>query len=455
MQISSEDLALLWPKIKTVHFIGITSPFSSFCASVLRSRGVTVTASEQNQDSESAKEWISAGVLIPGPHNSANITSTIDLVIFPNAALPGNPEVEQTIATNIPFVYIQQLLGFLSKGYKTIAIAGTHGKTTTTAIIIWLLHKTLGTPNFIVGDAKDRIAELDKNWNINPQSEYLVLEACEYKKQFLERAPQPFISVITHIDLDHTDFYHSQAEYNKAFEEFLTPTVDTIIIDASKENEKAVLSAITGVKANIINTHSIKVSSPRIESPLFGQHNQENLIRALAVGSALNIPETEVRKALATFPGISSRFEFKGKTKHGTPVYKDFAHNPQKVRSCLAGAKEAFPTTRLIALYQPHNHERTSSFRHELVNALELADCIMFPNIYSIRETEQDKALISATEFYTLITEKYPNKQVIFTEDLPPYNKTLQQLNDIDGPNSLIVIMSAGDVDKIIPELIQ
>lgn len=207
MHWTRQELAERIKKLQHIHFIGITSPFCSFCASYLLSIGITVTASEANQDSDSAKNWIQKKILIPGPHNEKNITDKVELVIFPNGIVPGNPEVTKVLENDIPYVLIQELLGFISTKYKTIAIAGTHGKTTTTALVVWLLHKTVGTPNYIVGDAKDRIAELDNNWESNPSSDYLVLEACEYKKQFLDRAPEPFISAITHIDLDHTDFF--------------------------------------------------------------------------------------------------------------------------------------------------------------------------------------------------------------------------------------------------------
>ncbi len=454
MHLTQQQLSDTFSSIRKVHFIGITSPFCSFSASYLLSKGITVTASEANQDSEAAQKWIEKGILFKGGHSAEYIHEDIDLVVFPNGIIPGNPEVEKTQESGLPYVLVQELLGIISQQYKTIAIAGTHGKTTTTALVIWLLHKTIGTPNFIVGDAKDKIAELGTNWESHPESEYLVIEACEYKKQFLARAPRPYISVITHIDLDHTDFYPNQSSYNQAFTEFLSHTTNTIIIDDAKKNEKEVLSNLPKDIA-VVSTANLKKELGTIESThLFGHHNQENLIRAAGVAKVIGISKIEALKALSQFPGISSRFEYKGTTKQGTLVYKDFAHNPQKITACLQGAKEAYPNKKLVVVYQPHNHERTKTFETELINSLKQADVLIVPNIYSLRESADERALISASTFVRNIQKKYPNKEVFFTDELGVYPKTLQKLTTFSNPNNLILIVSAGDVDKIIPDLL-
>lgn len=454
MHLSREQLLSLLPRLRKVHFIGITSPFCSFSARFLQQKGITVTASEANQESDAAKRWIAEKVLYVGGHSAEYITDDIDLVIFPNGIIPGNPEVQETENKKRPYVLVQELLGAISTQFKTIAIAGTHGKTTTTSLITWLLHKIIGTPNFIVGDAKDTIAEINTNWEIHPESPYLVLEACEYKKQFLSRAPEPFISVITHIDLDHTDYYPTQESYNAAFTEFLHPTQSHIVIDAQRKNESAALQKYKG-KATILDIASLRQTVGKIESPLlFGHHNQENLLRAYAVGTVLGLTDADIRNALATFPGVSARFEYKGITKKGTLVYKDFAHNPQKVEACLQGAKEAFPEKKLVVIYQPHNYERTATFKDALVESLKLADVIIFPNIYSVRESDADKQLISNQEFADAIQKRFPEKTFFSTNDTPPYEKTRELAMKQSDDQTLLLLVSAGDIDKIIPELL-
>ncbi|MFA6981928.1 MAG: hypothetical protein WC243_02815, partial [Patescibacteria group bacterium] len=185
MLTNEQAFSLDISSFRKVHMIGISSPFSSFCATNLIRRGITLTASEVNQNNDSAKYWIDKGVLYPGGHDGKYVTPNLDLVVFPNGPIPGNPECEKAETLGLSSISVSQLCGLISKNLKTIAVAGTHGKSTTTAIIVWILHQYLGTPNFILGDAEDKIFEIDKNWNVNTESDYFVVEACEYKKQFL------------------------------------------------------------------------------------------------------------------------------------------------------------------------------------------------------------------------------------------------------------------------------
>lgn len=453
MHISRQELTTLLPKLKKVHFIGITSPFCSFCASHLISKGVTVTASELNQGTIAAQVWIQKGILFPGEHNKKFIKDNLDLIIFPNGAVQNNPEIDQTLKLGLPYTTVQEILGVISGQFKTIAIAGTHGKTTTTSLIVWLLHQTIGTPNFIVGDAKDKIEGLETNWESHPESDYLVIEACEYKKQFLDRVPSPYISVITHIELDHTDYYHSQDQYNAAFKEFIAPTKKAIIINVRGKNESLVLKDYKG-KGGVVDTETLKNTFSSIESRLYGSHNQENLIRAAGIGQLLGLTPNKTREALSTFPGVSSRFEYKGTTLRGALVYKDFAHNPSKIQACLRGAKEAHPKKQIIAVYQPHNFERTYTFKNELAHSLADSDVVIIPNIYSIRENETDRSLITALDFVTQVKRLFPAKKVFYTEDMPPYMATAKKIAEFDSPNSIVILMSAGDLDLIISNIV-
>ena len=344
MLTNKQALKLDIPKLKKVHFIGITAPFSSFCATYLIKQGIKVTASEVNQNNKQGRYWLDKKVLYPGGHDKKYITKDIDLIIYPNGPIPGNVECEEAEKLKIKAITIGQLTGIISLNYKTIAVAGTHGKTTTTALITWLLYKNTETPNFIVGDAEDKIAILEKNWNYNIKSKYLILEACEYKKQFIQRAPQPFIAVITHIDIDHTDFYKSQNEYNDAFHEFILKAKN-IILDKSKKNE---LEVVKNIKGSVFSTVETKKEVNFIKSNLPGKHNQENLLRAYMVGKILKFSDKNILNALKTFPGISKRFEYAGKTEKGSYVYKDYAHNPKKIEALLQGAIEKHPNKKII-----------------------------------------------------------------------------------------------------------
>lgn len=437
-----------WSQITKIHFIGCIGSFNQFCITQLLKMGKKVTASEYSLDQTARQKWEDMSILYKGQQNEANITSDIDLVIIPTGIVPNNPEIEKTKELKIPTLTIAQLTGILSKNYKTIAIAGTHGKTTTTALIIWMLHKLDKTPNFIVGD---KISQLNQDWNVNPESEYFVVEACEYKRQFLDRAPHPYISVITKIDLDHTDYYKDQADYNHAFVEFLTPTKKAIIISAEQENEGKIIKHLS--QKNIIDVSDYREKITNIDSPLIGNHNKENILRAYLTGIALGFKHEQLIKVFKDFPGVAKRMEYKGKTNHGNPVYLDYAHNPQKIKACIEGVKEHFPNKKLIFVLQPHNHERTYTFRHELAKAMEKADYILIPNIFRhIREPDEQVKLIDVQTFVKIVAKANPKIPTFHTED---FVKTAQKIGKIESKEKecIIVLASAGDLFKICDDL--
>jgi UDP-N-acetylmuramate--alanine ligase len=435
-------------KLKKVHFIGINSGFNSFCANYLLSKGVKVTASEITYAPGLTEKWIERGVLYPGSkHNAEYVTDDLDLVVFPNGPLPENPECIRAGELNIPSITIGQMTGLVSKNFKTIAVAGTQGKTTTTSLIIWMLKNALGQlPNFIVGDT---ILEIDSDWNYNPNSEDFVVEACEYKRQFLDRAPHPFISVITNIGFDHSDYYHDQKDYNSAFSEFLSNSINSIVIDKTADNSEPVLrDAKLTSDIRIVDTSEIAQGCLNIDTPLYGEHNRQNLLRACGVADVLNIPVD-----LSDFPGIASRFEFKGITKNGMPVYLDYAHNPKKIEGCLAGVRDKYgDDKKVILVWQPHSFERLASFKKEFAESIYNADIVLIPNVFvPTRERGIYDHLISTDEFVKYLQGENPDIDVRYTKNFENTVNILQ--NEEFGEEYVTVLASAGDLKNILPEL--
>jgi len=438
-----EALNLDLNNFKKVHLIGITSAFNSFCANYLLEEGIEVTASEYNQDCKEAKGWIDRGILYPGGHSAKYITKDIDLVIFPNGPIPGNPECEETEKKGIPTITIGQLTGLISKNFKVVAIAGTHGKTTTSALVAWLFYKSLDKkPNFIIGD---KILDWNQSWNYNPNSEYLVIEACEYKKQFLDRAPQSYITVITNIELDHTDFYPTQDSYNSAFSEFISNS-EYVITDTSELNIVEVLKEVSS-EIKVVDMNKFKDKYSNVKSSLIGEHNRENVLRACGVAEVLNI-----QPFFEDFPGVNSRFEYKGNTPNGMKTYSDYAHNPRKIKACLNGTREAFPDKKIVFVWEPHSYERTYTFKEDFVKSLELADIIYIPNIFApVREQEEYKDVISTESFVEFLQGGYPKKEIIHTKTL---EKTTQMLlGERFNDNYVTILASAGELRKIFPLL--
>ena len=422
--------------LQKIHMVGISSEFSSFVATYLVNIGITLTASEVNQEHPRSKNWIERGVLYPGGHDARYITKDLDLVIFPNAPIPGNPECEKAQKLGLSTVTVGQVLGLISKKFKTIAVAGTHGKTTTSALITWMLYKEYRElPNFVIGD---EIMEINKSFNFNPHSEYHVVEACEYKRQFLDRAPEPYIAVITNVELDHTDYYKDQDDYNSAFREFISNSQFATIIDSRGMNIEDI---VKDLDIKVVDCKDIEGMYEGITAGLYGEYNRENILRASGVANILGIfPDIE------DYPGVASRFEYIGKNKNGSEIYLDYAHNPKKVRSCLQGAKERFTDKNIIFIWQPHSIERSLTFKKEFAKSLDNANVVLIPNIYApIREQEQYRDKLTDEEFVRYLQKKNPEKDIRYTEN---FEKTVNVLKEFDKDN-VLVFASAGNLKDI------
>ncbi len=453
MLSDSQALNLDLASLNNIHIIGIGSAFGNFCAKILYDMGKHITASELKQNTDAAQYWLGQGVLFPGNHSADYIHKDLDLVVFPNGPIPGNPECEQTEKFKLPAITIAQLTGLISKNLKTIAVVGTHGKSTTTAFIVWLLHKTCETPNFILGDGEDKIFELNTNAYVNPKSKYLVLEACEYKKQFLQRAPKPYISVVTSMALDHTDFYPTQESYNSAFAEFLDNTTNTIVIDTEQQVEKQILDQLTN-QTNITDINQFRDELTDIKLTLPGKHNKENALRAYTVARTLKIDKVQAVEALQSFPGLTKRFELAGKTANGNLVYKDYAHNPDKLRAVIEAAGEAHPDKQIILVWQPHSVERSYTFKEAFAKAIEKIDTLWITDIFApVREPEDYKKLITSEAFANYLAAQNPGKTVSYTGTIANTETKIMNI-DKTHQNLVFVLASAGDLHKIATDLI-
>lgn len=449
---------LFGKKISTAHIVGIGTPYASIIAQQLIKRGVKLTASENNLTSTNSRYWIKRGILYNTPHNADYITCDQDLIVIPNGPLPNNPEITKAVSLKLNIRPVQSVFGELTKSKRIIAIAGTHGKTTTTAMVIWLLSRCLHhKPGFCLGTAADKIKGISSNWYFSESSPYIIVEADEYKKQFLERVPSPYIVVITHIDLDHTDFYKSQKEYNDAFVDFCLQAKHTVIIEVTNENERYVYEKI---KDNVHVSLLSKNDSETIPSgylKLPGKHNSLNASKALKVCGFLKPSNQKLLGALKKFKGLAMRFEYKGKTIAGSKIFLDYAHNPKKLSACLASATEVKTADKnkpkVLLVFQPHSFERTSTFKAEFAASFTGADIVLITDIYApAREPESYKKLITTEEFVKYLTHVNPTHNFIYTGNL---SNTVTAINEIDNGKYIIVLASAGDLAKVIPDLKQ
>ncbi len=415
-------------KIKKVHFIGIGGIGVSAVARMLLGENKEVSGSNLGQ-SEITKELEKLDASIFTEHNEKNLSDDVEMIIYSPAIPNDNPELRKAQELSIPCFSYPQTLGLISKNKYTIAVSGTHGKTTTTAMISDILRDSKLDPTVIVGSLMKNGSEQKTNF-IKGESKYFIVEACEYKRSFLQL--QPNILVITNIDIDHLDYYKDLADIQSAFRELILKMNKDDFIICNPEDENTI-PVIKDVGVNIIDVRKQIPEDLNLKIP--GEYNIENALDGLAVSEILNLNRDEVLKSLNNFEGTWRRFEYKGKTKKGALVYDDYAHNPTEIKAVLKGAKDFFNDRKITVIFQPHLYSRTKTLFDGFVESFKDADKVIILPIYAARE-ENDPTINSQK-----LVEKIPNAE--FSEykdvDLGVFDK-----------NDVIINVGAGDSYKII-----
>lgn len=427
-------------KYKKVHFIGIGGIGVSALARMMLHDGKEVSGSDKGK-SEITEMLEQIGIRVCYGQKAENVPIGADLVVYTVAITDDNPELVQAQNMGVRLLTYPQFLGALSKGKFTIAVSGTHGKTTTTGMIAKILIDAGLDPTVIVGSLiKD---EHGNRTNFIPgKSKYLVIEACEYKRSFLNYYPQ--ILAITNIDNDHLDYYKDVADIQSAFNELAkrVPQDGFVVTD---KNNPAVSPVLLDVEAKVIN-YSLYNNLP-IALKVPGVHNKKNAAVAFVVATALGIDPKVAQKSLESFVGTWRRFEYKGETKNGARVYDDYGHHPTEIRATLQGARELYPRERLIVAFQPHLYSRTKLLFDDFVAAFDQADEVVLVPIYAAREvddgTVSSELLAKKISEHGRYVQSFPNMQL--AED---YLLGKSKKGDV------IVVMGAGDIYKIAENIV-
>ena len=445
-----------------IHLIGIGGTGLSAIARVLLEMGHTVSGSDR-VESPFTRDLEAAGVTIYIGHRSENIRNA-DIVVR-SSAIPGdNPEVTAARAFGIPVLKRADFLGSLMEGKTGIAIAGTHGKTTTTAMIAWMLTALGQAPTFIVGGV---IANLGVNARAG-KGETFVIEADEYDRMFL--GLRPAIEVVTNVEHDHPDCYPTPADFQAAFREFvirLTPGgtlvacaedagARQLLTDAAQMN-KTVLPYGIGSEAGDVPVHATVLSpnakggytftagvlgSPvTVELQAPGKHNVRNALAALAVARLLGLDLDAAAKALGDYQGTGRRFEVRGEA-NGVTVIDDYAHHPTEIRATLSAARTRYPSRRIWAVWQPHTYSRTQTLFTEFAAAFQDADEVIVTEVYAAREPKQ----------------AFSSQQVVDAMQHPSAH-FIAELNEVSKhlvshlrPGDVLLVLSAGDADQVSAE---
>lgn len=415
----------MFKNIKKVHFIGIGGIGVSALAKMMLLLKKEVTGSDISEGLACQKiKKLGAKVLIG--HRKTNLSKKTDYVIYSPAVKEDNPELIQAKKFKISIHSYPEALGLISKDKYTMAVSGTHGKTTTAAMLAEIMISAKKKPTVIIGS----FLKKQKDNFILGKSKYFIVEACEYKKSFLSLSPK--ILIITNIDNDHLDYYQNISNIKKAFAQLVEKVPrDGFIVCQPKD--------IKTTKAKIIDYTQEELN---IKLKVPGKHNILNAKAALAAAKLIGIKKSQAEKALKNFAGTWRRFEYKGKAKKSALIYDDYAHHPTEVKATLQALREKFPNKKIIVVFQPHLYSRTKFLLNDFSKSFSDADEIIITDIYAAREkndkTIHAKDLVKRT------------KNSCYIKDFSEIKKYLTKEAD---KNIVIITMGAGDIYQIGEEI--
>ncbi len=403
-----------------------------------------------------AEMLMAEGVAISIGHEAEAVNGA-DLVVASSAIPADNPELLAAEAQAIPVMRRPAFLGELVEGFQTIAVAGTHGKTTTTAMLAWLFEQAGLRPSFIVGGIP---ADLGVN-SRHGQGPYFVIEADEYDRTFLGLHPRA--AIVTNVEHDHPDHYPTAEEFRTAFQQFVDQVGELLVVCADDPGAAALehanvvtygLSKDADWRAEELRANSAGGSDflvihggetmGLIRLRLPGVHNVRNALAALSVADHYGVSFGSTRSTLAEFHGVGRRFELVGEAG-GVTVIDDYAHHPSEVRATLAAARQRYPESEIWAVFQPHTYSRTAAFADQLASAFEQADHVIVTEIYAAREQPDPEV---TGEW---LAGQLANPDVRF---VPTLDGVLEQLRGKVGADSVVLTLSAGDADRVGRELL-
>ncbi len=446
-----------------VHFCGIGGISMSGLASVLLGRHFTVTGSDVKR-SRLTDLLEQQGARVMCPQSAENITDDIDVMVCTAAIHPDNPEYAAAMAKGIPMLTRAQLLGQIMAHYdNSVAVAGTHGKTTVTSMLSCILLSADMDPTISVGGI---LKEIGGNIRVGT-SENFIAEACEYTNSFLSLKPK--YGLILNIDADHLDFFKDLDDIRHSFNRFarnirpdgtlimsadiprpeeITQGIEAKIITFGGESADYSPFDITydqfGVGSFHVTHKGTDLGSFTLHVP--GQHNIYNAVCAIAAADQMGIPMDRCRDGLLAFHGADRRFQIKGTLPCGAVIIDDYAHHPTEIRATLMAAQN-YPHKKIWCLFQPHTYTRTKSLMNEFADALSIADEVVLAPIYAARET--DNLGISSDTLRQNIANRGTDAWYF-----PDFEKIEEFMLSKAGSGDLIITMGAGDIVRVGEELL-
>ncbi|MFH0987791.1 MAG: UDP-N-acetylmuramate--L-alanine ligase [Parcubacteria group bacterium] len=451
-------------KVKKVFISGIGGIGVSAVARFLIAKGIKVVGSDA-VSSDLTEALKKAGAEIYYEQKAENVTFMSDLFIYSSSVPATNPERVKAKELGLIQKSYPEFLGEMSRDYKTIAVSGTKGKSTTSALIAGILIDAEKDPTVILGS---KFSKLDDNFRLGA-SDLLVAEACEYRGHMLLVKAQTI--VLTNIAEDHLDYYKDLNHIIQTFQQYvnsLRDADDCLVYNFDDVNirqltlQKCKKTSFGFIPGADIQAHNVrKLPGKQIFDVLYydqslgdfelsvpGDINIYNALASIAYAMTLDIPVGVIKKSLREYRGIWRRFEIVKDEK--ITVVSDYAHNPMSVAGALQAAREFFPDRRLVAIFQPHQHSRTKKLFDGFVKSLVAADAIVLPEIYEVSGREEQDADISSQALVDAIKAQAEDKPIYYASDL---NEAVDIARPLIKDGDVVMVMGAGDIYKIVERI--
>ena len=443
-----------------IHFLGIGGIGVSAIAEIMHRRGVKVSGSDMKQ-STVTDHLADEGIKVFIGHDAANVGDS-DLLVYSSAVSMENPEILRAKELGVPVISRAEALGMLMKEYPvSIAVSGTHGKTTTTSMVSLIMQSAGLDPTILVGGI---LNELHSNVRIGGR-QYFVTEACEYMDSFLEL--KPTMEIILNIDSDHLDYFKDIYHIAQSFKTFadVVPEDGTII---AYDSNPFVKSVTEGLKCRVCtfgfsessdyyakNISFDEMGHPsydlfhkgdyvdRIKLSVPGEHNVANSLAAIAAVMSIGMSDMDViKRTLEAFRGTQRRFDIIGRTK-GFTIVDDYAHHPTEIKATLAAAQK-LSHRKIWCLFQPHTYTRTLALMDQFADAFKDADVVCLAEIYAAREKNIYK--LSSAKLLEDIKERHPDKEAAFFAD---FSQMADYVLENAGEGDVVITMGAGDIYRV------
>ncbi len=426
-------------EIKKIHFIGIGGIGMSALARFFLREKKQVSGSDRVA-SKLTEALEKEGVHYFPQQTASNLSSDIDMVVYTEAMSEEQEEMKAARVLGVPMVNYFEALGLVANEYYLIAVSGTHGKTTTTAMLTDVLEEAGLDPTAIIGSLRSKTGSNFRGG----KSKYAIVEACEYRRDFLYLKPD--ILVITNLEFEHVDYYKNLADVQDAFHTMAlsVPEAGYLVTDTSHPDIKPILA---GVSAKIIDYRQYLDLKLTLRQP--GLHNRLNAAAATAVAKCLGIDREVNDNALENFAGTWRRFEYKGSFVNDNgkvQVYDDYGHHPTEIMATIAGVRELYPTQPLTVVFQPHTYTRTKELFDDFVEALAKADKVILLPIYAARE--ENISGVSSEQ----LAEALKKKNIAAVNFLTQ-GAAIEEIKKTSPADSVILVMGAGDITNVASEL--